>query len=430
MSNSYLSQINAATITCAGSTNGVTGGSANDPHDHVEPRSMTYNLTISQQTIGKTVLEATYMGSQTTDLINPLTGNLNAQVPIGTYMNPDPNPASKYYGQILALNASNTGDSNATVTKNPQDYLPYPNYSGLGLINHGAWANYNSLQVAWNKPQGSLTYNLNYTFSKTMGIISNAIDPINIQNDYGVLSADRTHVLNASYAYEVGNRFRSNKLASAVLNGWMISGITALQSGPPIQESFSLNMGLGGTDGTPDVATKNPDGSIATDFGTNTLKNSTYLGTSSYTLFPKLTCNPGKGLKSGQYVNPSCFSLPSAPQFVTSGPNMGVLTALGGNGQSHMPYFRGPKYLNSDLAASRTFKITESQTAQIKFSATNFLNHALISFDQSNGQNLTLNYDTGALVSQGTQSGADWTYGVPNEKFGRRVLEMSLRYNF
>jgi hypothetical protein len=244
------------------------------------------------------------------------------------------------------------------------------------------------------------------------------------------LNADRTHVLNATYAYEVGNRFRNNRLEGAVLNGWMVSGITGLQSGPPIQQSFSLSMGLGGTDATTDVVLKNPDGSTKTDFGTNSIKTSNYLGTPDYTLFPKLTCNPGKGLKGGQYVNPSCFSLPTAPQFVTSGPNMGVLTALGGNGQSHMPYFRGPSYFSSDLAASRTFRITEGQNAQVKFSATNFLNHPLISFDQSNANNLNLNYTTGVMQDTGSASGSTWLYGVPNEKFGRRVLEMSLRYNF
>ena len=423
MSNSYLSQITGATITCAGSTNGVTGGGANDPRDHVEPRSITYNLTLSEQTIGKTTLEVSYMGSQTSDLINPLTGNLNAQVPIGSFMKPDPNPASKMYGQLLPPSVI-TGTYG-------QDYLPYPNYTSLNLINHGAWANYNALLVAWNKRQGSLTYNVNYAFSKTMGIQDNSIDPINIHNDYVVLNADRTHVLNASYAYEVGNRFRNNKLEGAVLNGWMVSGITSLQSGPPISQSDGFNMGFGGTDATTDiVGPTTASGGAGTDYGTNSLNTSNYLGTPNYKLFPKLTCNPGKGLKSGQYVNPSCFSLSTPPQFVTSGANIGVLTALGGNGPSHMPYFRGPIYMSNDLAASRTFGITEKQSAEIKFSATNFLNHALTSFDQSNANNLNLNFTTGVFQSAGTASGANWVYGVPNEKFGRRVLEMSLRYNF
>jgi hypothetical protein len=309
-----------------------------------------------------------------------------------------------------------------------QDYLPYPNYSGLGLITHGAWANYNDLLVAWNKREGSLTYALNYTFSKTMGIQDNSIDPINIHNDYVVSNSDRTHVLNASYAFEVGNRFRNNRLEGTILNGWMVSGITGLQSGPPISQSDGFNMGFGGTDATTDLGIPDPNnpGKLSTDFGTNSLKTVNYLGTPVYKMFPKLTCNPGKSLKSGQYVNPSCFSLPTAPQFDPTG----VLTALGGNGPSHMPYFRGPAYFSSDPAASRTFRITGSQNAQIKFSATNFLNHALTSFDQSNSNNLNLNYTTGALQTTGSASGSTWVYGVPNEKFGRRVLEMSLRYNF
>jgi len=425
LTNSYLSQITGATITCAGSTNGVTSGNANDPNDHVEPRSLTYNFTLSQLTVAKMVVEVSYMGSQSSDLINPITAAMNSQVQIGAYMRPDPNPAdTANYGTVFPIEQ---------ITGNlAQDYLPYPNYSTLDLINHGAWANYNALMASWSKREGSLTFNVNYTFSKTMGIIGNAIDPINIHNDYGVLSADRTHVLNASYSYEVGNRFKGNKLEGAVLNGWMISGITGIQSGPPIQPSFSWNMGLGGTDATTDLKSLNPDGSAKTDFGTNSISIPNYLGTSKTdrNLFPKLTCNPGKGLKSGQFVNPSCFSLPTAPQFITSGANMGVLTALGGDGQSHMPYFRGPKYMANDLSASRTIRVTERQSAQIKFSATNFLNHPLTSFDQSNGQNLNLNYQTGVLQTTGTASGANWVYGVPNEKFGRRVLEMSLRYSF
>ena len=412
MSNSYLSQITGATITCAGSTNGVTGGGANDPNDHVEPRSLTYNFTISQQTIANTTLEISYMGSQTTDLINPISGAMNSQVPIGAFLKPDPNPASTAYGQLLP----------PSIIKGTygQDYLPYPNYTSLGLINHGAWANYNALLVAWNKQKGPLTFNLNYAFSKTMGIQDNSIDPINIHNDYVVLNADRTHVLNASYAYEVGNRFRNNKLEGAVLNGWMVSGITSLQSGAPISQSDGFNIGFGGTDRSTDIV-------LSSDLGTNAISTINYLGTLDYKMFPMLTCNPGKGLKGGQFINPSCFALPTAPQF---DPATGVLTALGGNGPSHMPYFRGPAYFNSDLAASRTFRITEGQSAQIKFSATNFLNHALTSFDQSNASNLNLNYTAGSLATTGSANGSTWNYGVPNEKFGRRVLEMSLRYNF
>ncbi len=413
-----LSQINANTISCANTLSGLTSGTAVDPHDHTEPRTLTYNFTLSQQTFGKTVVQISYMGSQSANLINGLYANLNNQIPIGAYMNPDPNPASPDYGKVMPIY-----QISSSLT---QDYRPYTHYTSLNLITHsgGDVANYNALQVEWWKRQGALTYNLNYTWSKTLGTNS-TVDPFNINNDYGLLSADRTQVLNATYAYSVGNRFKGNKLESATLNGWMISGITGVQSGPPVQESFSMTMGFGGTDAVPD--NKVDINGTSTDLGLNTISNSYFLGTPGYSLIPRVTCNPGAGLKKGQFINPSCFSIPALPQI---DPNTGVMTAVGGNGQTQMPYFRGPKYFSSDLAMSRTFDITEHKSAEIKFSATNFLNHPLISFDQNNANNLNLNFTSGVLQTTGAGNGGSWYYGIPNEKFGRRVLEMSLRYNF
>jgi hypothetical protein len=400
----FLTTISAATISCASSLTGLTSGGANDPNDHVEPYTWTYNFTVSQQ-IGKTQFEISYVGSRTSDLINPLTAQLNSQVALDAFTKPDPNPASPYYGQLVPVKT--------ILNSTPNDYQPLLHYTTMNLINHGAWSNYNALQAAWSKREGHLTYNLNYTFSKMMGINTTA-DPFNMHNDYGILSGDRTHVFNASYAYEVGNRFKS-KPGAVALNGWMISGITSLQSGPPIQESFSMTMGFGGTD------------TLSSNNSVNSISGSYFLGSSGYSLMPKLTCNPSKNLISGQYINASCFSIPSLPTFDANG----VLTAVGGNGQIEMPYFRGPMYFSSDLALSRTIKVTERQNVQIKFSATNFLNHPLASFDQDNANNLNLNYSAGVLTTSGTGNGGGWHYGVPNEKFGgRRVMEMSLRYNF
>jgi hypothetical protein len=44
--------------------------------------------------------------------------------------------------------------------------------------------------------------------------------------------------------------------------------------------------------------------------------------------------------------------------------------------------------------------------------------------------NLNLNFTTKTLQAAGGDAGGTWYYGIPNEKFGRRVLEMTLRYNF
>jgi len=128
---------------------------------------------------------------------------------------------------------------------------------------------------------------------------------------------------------------------------------------------------------------------------------------------------------AGTYVA-SAFTRSGKTKFNSSG----VLIALGGQGPYHMPNVRGPAYFTNDLSLARTIKITEHQNAQIKFTGLNFVNHALTSFDQNNANNLNLNFTNGALITSGSASGGNWAYGVPNEKFGRRVLELSLRYNF
>lgn len=392
----FLSQIDAGkNVQCANTGSGITSGGAVDPNDRVEPKTYTYNFTVSQQLVRKSILELTYSGSQSSDLINPL-GDVN-KIGIGAFLKPDPNPASPDYGKTFSID--NIKD---TVL---QDYRPLTHYTSMNVIRHGAWANYNALQVSWLKQQGALTYNFNYTWSKTLGI-NGSQDPINIQNDYGLLGQDRTHALNVSWAYEIGNHFH-NRLEAVALNGWLISGIDTLQSGAPLQQSFSKNLGFQGSNRLPKY---------------NTISSTYYLGTPDYTLMPVLTCNPAGGLSGGQYINPKCFAAPATPQFDSNG----VLIALGGQGPYNMPYLHGPAYFTNDLSLARTIRITEHQNAQIKFTGLNFINHPLTSFDQNNANNLNLNFTNGAPVASGT----GWVYGVPNEKFGRRVLEITARYNF
>src|SRR5206468_2768911 len=81
---------------------------------------------------------------------------------------------------------------------------------------------------------------------------------------------------------------------------------------------------------------------------------STWLGTNAtgLVLEPVLTCDPRKGLKSGQYFNPSCFA-PPAP---------------GQQGDIIWPYIKGPKYFDTDLAIYKSFSINESQRVELRIS--------------------------------------------------------------
>ncbi len=68
------------------------------------------------------------------------------------------------------------------------------------------------------------------------------MDPFNLQNNYGPLNFDRSQVLNLSYSYQTG-KFTDQRLLGAFINGWLISGITNIQSGPNMQTGVSASPG-------------------------------------------------------------------------------------------------------------------------------------------------------------------------------------------
>jgi hypothetical protein len=269
------------------------------------------------------------------------------------------------------------------------------------VTNHQGTANYNALQVSWNKQKGWAAFGLNYTFSKALGTCGTSqlncslADQTNVDHDYNVLSIDRSQVFNSSYQFYLGNRVHGNAVLEGVANGWTIAGITTLQSGPNLQATYNSNLSLA-VDG----------------FNGATVNNRTWLGTPDINLQPVLLCDPRSGLNQPhQYINGSCFGMP----------------AQGTNGDYRFPYIHGPAYFNSDLSVYKTFKITERQNVEFRFSAFNFLNHPLTSFNSSNTSNLNLHF-----VQDGsgnfTQNNA--TFGIADVKYGRRVIDLALKYTF
>jgi hypothetical protein len=264
----------------------------------------------------------------------------------------------------------------------------------LHADNHNLYSNYNSLQVTWNRQRGRFDYTLNYTYSKTLGIIG--IDEFSLKNDYGPMPGDRRHIFNAAYSIEMPNPARNNMLAKALINGWQISGITQIQSGVNLSENTQIgnNYNL------------NANGFKAVN-GLN-VSNLTINGTPSVPLQPLVTCNPNSGLGSHQFVNGSCFALPTIP---------------GGNGPITLPEVFGPSFFNSDLSLFKNFQFSESRKLQLRFSAYNFMNHPLWSF-RNGSNNLNLNFDgtTGQLAND--------KFGIATEKLGHRIIQLAIKFYF
>jgi len=417
-----------------------------DPNDNRQPLTETYSFSVSQRMLKDSVFDIAYVGNQSKDLLTDNASqnavqsedlrDINA-IPLGAYFKPDPNPSSPYFGQTFSPNSPpNSATASESISN---DYRPYTEYAHIGVPRHIAYANYNALQVNFNKQKGAFNYGLNYTWSRAQGIrgaYSNgtAGDPTNLRANYGPLAFDRTNIVAASYSYDEGTPLHSqHRFVNAVGNRWLLSGITNLQSGPNLQAVYYPNLLLSG------VATSSYGGNTCT---ANTASNNSQacpidnthiLGTPDIMLQPTLrpaagcpTGNPTTGLHKHQYVNGNCFGLP----------------AFGTNGQTNIGYLRGPAFFNSDLTLQKTIPFG-SRNIQLRAAAFNFLNHPLVSFSSRFPKEANLQfYDpnltgfSGVVLANGDQGNNTCSnagsncFGYAGYKTGRRVLEVSIRYNF
>src|SRR5579871_319432 len=360
------------------------------------PYTRTFNFSIDYQLPWRTLFEANYVGNQSRDglIIGPFT-NPN-MVPLGAFFRPDPL----------------TGVINPITGNIPTgDYRPLQSYGDINLVGHGSYANYNSIQTSLQKQSGPVLLFINYTFSKVLGIrdnysgngasAGNTVDPFNINNNYGVLSYDHTHIFNATYIFTLPSPVHHNAFAAGAVNGWKLSGVTRMQSGAPLQPSTNGNLNAS-------------YGNAVINGSSVGVSTTTWLGSNAtdLALEPLITCDPRSGLKSGQYFNPSCFTPP--PQ--------------GQNGTLVWPYIHAPAYFRSDLSIFKSFQVTERQRVEFRFSAFNFLNHAIPQFNTNGNGDVALNFSqNGNLspVNTNTQ-----TNGFPGYRVGDRLVTWALKYYF
>jgi len=362
--------------------------------DTQQPLTYTYSFTVDQQLSPSTVFELSYQGSQSTHLLTQWEQgaagdleNINA-LPIGSFFKPDP-----YTGAVL--------DPNDIVNDDiAGDYRQFPYYSQVNVIRHALYSNYNGLQVSMRKTQGRLLYSVNYTWSKNMGVFGaystgNVIDSTNIRPNYGPLQGDRSDVLNSTFAYDTGKFRHGNRLVREALSSYDVSGIVNLQSGPNVQRVLGSNLGLSGQISNPAGTPSN----LYTNYG---ISNTSYLGTPDVVLQPALLCDPRGGINHAahQYLNPNCFAL---PQFI-----------------------HAPGYFDFDARISRQINLREKQNLQLQLSAFNVINRANYSFSSKFPEEQTLQFY--GFTPQGlTPTSA---FGTADFRFGRRVSEISLKYNF
>jgi hypothetical protein len=401
----------------------MTGGQNGlDANDYGEPLTYAYNFTIDHRLPWNSLLDVAYVGNSTSQLLDvseSIEGSdFNAfadqnKTPIGAFFQPDPvtGNASSTNPENQAQNADGTQTGNRVADYHPFGYA-YGNNTVV-MAKSQSYTNYNGLQVTWLKSQGRLTYNFNFTWSKTLGTgLQN--NPYVMKYNYGPESIDRPYVFNASYTYQTGHFNHGNALVRGALGGWTISGISTWQAGGYLPSLLGNGVPNFGFSAGYDQATLPAN---AKDLGIGKgISQATYYGTDEggLAIQPVLTCNPNEGLAKYQRVQLKCFAPPKFGQF----------------GGQNYPYMSMGSYFNNDLALYKSFHIHENQQVQFRISAFNWLNHPLPEFSSQSRVSLSYLVDYNTKTFTNTTPSTFGYMDTKSQAPYSRILELNVKYSF
>jgi hypothetical protein len=178
------------------------------------PRTQQWNIGFQRRLYDRGGIDIGYVGSKGKNLIQPVDIN-------------QPQPAD-----VVAVGIANVN----TVR-------PYRQYGVINMRQTTARTDYHGLLTQFRHEGGRAgTYTLNYTLSRARGTATNdrdAVDlpqnPLDLEAEYADLRTDRRHMFSATYILELPFfREADNALLRNALGGWQVSGITRIESGPPI----------------------------------------------------------------------------------------------------------------------------------------------------------------------------------------------------
>ncbi|MGB7848019.1 MAG: carboxypeptidase regulatory-like domain-containing protein, partial [Candidatus Acidiferrum sp.] len=373
----------------AGLPPGKLGVNVMDPKNHEQPLLTTYSMSIDQRLPGKFLLEASYVGNHGANQQPQI--DVNA-VPMGAV------PQS----YLVACNKA--GNCNY------DPYRPRTNYLAITEALTLGGSQYDALQVSLHRSVGWLSLLANYAWSKTYAVgdfnssgNSGGWADRGLHEYWGVSAQDRPHVFNASYTFTIPNPKWNSAFMRGLGTGWQISGITTIQSGAnETAQNYGLNYAQDDNAGA---------GIFNSAVG--------HLGTPGIAMHPSIICDPRMhqqvtlpdGTTGMRFLNPACFA-PAAP---------------GTAGTTNMPYLPGPRYINSDLSLAKTTSLTERQQLQFRVQMFNFLNHPLWSFNTNDG-NLNAKFNADGTMKTSNINGVAFnTFGIAEQKFGHRLIELSVR---
>jgi hypothetical protein len=364
-------------LTCLPDGTGCTGTSSNISAQFLATKVATplmrqYTLMLGYEFARNWVLEAGYVGSSGTHLIN------------------------EYHNKNTARLATPTDPINgqtANTLANRGLRVPYLGYQTEGLkgTEFNAHSNYNSLQATIRK---RFSYGLalqgSYTWSKSLSdevgsgsyYSQNSNDPDDPHQQYGPSDFDRTQRFIFNYQYELPLGTHQGTLGK-LLNGWSVAGITTLQSGTPITITDSTAGSIYGSTGSrAQMCSGATHDSIPT----------------SGSIEDRLGGNSG----GSGYINKSAFC---------TAPTGGLYGNGYGFGDSGVGILRAPGQSNWDITLVKVTHIGEGHSLQFRTEFYNAFNHAQFAGPTSSRSSASFGNITATSVNP-------------------RIIQFGLKYSF
>jgi hypothetical protein len=304
----------------------------------------------------------------------------------------------------------------------PENFIvTNPQFSAVNMYTNWGRANYHSMQAQLTmRPKAGMSFQVSYTWSKNLGTAATFTDPLNRDGDYTVLSSDRPHALSSYGTWDLP--IGPNKLffggtsgvVARLLENWQASWIVNMSSGTPLSVT-AQNMLY--ANGVPDQVGPFPFDKIGVYWEPGAYQGNYFADYFSY------VNDPQRGNVTTK-DNLSNFCTLTA----VADPNGDIVlqNPLPGNrGNFGQNRFYGPWIWNADMAMSKSVRIDETKSIQIRVDATNIFNHTQPAGSVGTASTRISFANPPVLNINGTNP-----FGYLGTKVGNRAFQARIRFNF
>ena len=360
----------------AGLRNNVAGVGPNTTFQAVSedfrpPESYQWNVTLSREFMGNTVVETSYIGNHGLHLWRRGI-NFNEVVPSAR--------------RAVALAARNGQSTDALIAANRR-------LRGVGPIvmdESSGDSTYHALQIWANRRfTNRLAFQASYSWSHAItnvpltSFTSATTDPFNFDLDRGDADLDRRHIFTFNAVYSLPSFNDWGKFANQILGDWQLNVIGSFLSGPPL-DVFGVPPSNAGLASAP---------------ANSGLRPNLVPGAPVYLDIPG---------DKGAYLNPAAFSLPDAGEFGNLG--RGAI--------------RQPGIENIDFSIVKNWRMRERYGIQFRAEMFNAFNHT-----NFNGFDTNLSFQTLRTDPNFGQS-TNGNFGRFTSTLAPREIQFGLKFTF